>query len=428
MAAMSSALSDGQFVGGRYRVLRKLGSGGMGAVYEVLDTTTNRLRALKVMLPGVAPDADLVERFRREATVAGRVESDHVVEVFDAGFDEALSRAYFVMELLRGEDLGARIARQARLEPADVVECLAQVALGLSRTHAESIVHRDLKPENLFAACRDDGSLRMKILDFGIAKVLTPLSGEAKTTRAFGTPTYMAPEQLDGDGLIDERADLYALGHLAYTLLVGEAYYAREQKAAKNVFAYAQAVRRGAVEPPSMRASVAGVALPRAFDAWFARATHTDPQSRFGSAPQQIAALARALELPAPETGRTDETAGATEAIAVTSSARKAERRGASRIALAIGGALVLLGVIFVVQQRRGLPRASLLERSLPAVQVRAALPAPSTSADLPASMAPPTPASATVPRPVQSGPIRAPRASSAAKPAPPSYDPLDEL
>jgi serine/threonine protein kinase len=296
---MGTALSDGCMVSGRYRVLRRLVSGGMGAVYEVVDSNTNRLRALKVMLADVEPDPDMLLRFQQEAKVAGRVESEHVVEVFDAGRDEDLGCTYLVMELLRGEDLGTRLRRKGKLAPEEALDCLTQVALGLERTHGEGIIHRDLKPENLFATRRDDGSLRMKILDFGIAKVVAEV-GTPRTTRAFGTPIYMAPEQLSGDGLIDQRADLYALGHVAFTLLTGEPYFHAEQVAAKNVFAFAARVQKGAEEPASVRAEARNVTLPSGFDAWFERAAHVNPEERFDSASEQILALASALELPAP--------------------------------------------------------------------------------------------------------------------------------
>jgi serine/threonine-protein kinase len=233
--------------------------------------------------------------------MAGRVESEHVVEVFDAGFDEDIGASYLVMELLRGEDLGARIKRKGRLSQDEALEILTQVALGLSRTHAEGIIHRDLKPENLFATRRDDGSLRMRILDFGIAKVITGLSESARTTRAFGTPLYMAPEQLSGDGLIDERVDLYALAHVAYTLLVGAPYFEREHQSAKNVFAFAQSLASGISEPATERAKAQGVTLPPAFDVWFTRGTHLDPMERFSSAVEQIQVLAEALDAPQPK-------------------------------------------------------------------------------------------------------------------------------
>jgi serine/threonine-protein kinase len=417
---MGTTLSDGSVVGGRYRVVRRLGAGGMGAVYEVLDSNTNRLRALKVLLPGLDPDAEMVARFRQEATVAGRVESEHVVEVFDAGFDPEHACTYLVMELLRGEDLGARVHRSGRLPPQEALDILAQVALGLARTHAEGIVHRDLKPENLFATRRDDGSLRMKILDFGVAKVVSGVGGTPRTTRAFGTPTYMAPEQLTGDGLIDERADLYALGHVAYVLLVGEPYFGPEHKAAKNVFAFAQTVLDGAREPAALRAARAGATLPPAFDAWFARATHKDPNARFRSAQEQILELAAALGLPRPGALESREVEHAptepvpklsiqrTESSAVASAPASPRKSATWFSAIAVVALVIAGGSLLFARSAQPTKTVSRSLQTAAIVHRQAAPPPAVTSAKV--EPAPP-------PRP-------RPRPTATAKP----YDPLDDL
>src|SRR6185436_6317211 len=130
---------------------------------------------------------------------------------------------FLVMELLKGHDLGGLLEKQGSLGPADVVTLFYQAAHALDRTHAVGVVHRDLKFENLFVTYRDDGSPRLKVLDFGVAKVVAQTS--AKTTRSLGTPLYMAPEQIKAAKGIGPRADVYALGHIAYTLLTGEAYW-----------------------------------------------------------------------------------------------------------------------------------------------------------------------------------------------------------
>ena len=291
----AAPLSAGVLVADRYQVVRRLGVGGMGAVYEVIDQQTNRRRALKLMLPAVARDPDLGPRFAQEATVAGRVESDHVVEVFDAGTDGATGSPFLVMELLRGADLASEIARQGALDAEHTVGWLAQLANGLDKVHAEGIVHRDLKPENVFVARRDDGSARLKILDFGIAKVVTG-TGTLRTTRALGTPLFMAPEQLKGDGAIDARADLYSLAHVAYMLLTGVAYWQPEYDASLSVYRFVMKVVDGAPESAVVRAARHGVSLPEAFGAWFAKASATDPEQRFASASAQIVALGEALE------------------------------------------------------------------------------------------------------------------------------------
>jgi eukaryotic-like serine/threonine-protein kinase len=172
--------------GGRYEVVRALSSGGMGAVYEVLHRDTQRKRAMKVLLPHVLANDDMRERFKREGIVTAGIESEHLVEVFDIGVDESTKAPFLVMELLRGEDLGARLSRGERTSPAEVLAIVDQVVRALERTHAAQVVHRDLKPENLFVTRRDDGGLRIKILDFGIAKFMDGISSRVirvRTTR-----------------------------------------------------------------------------------------------------------------------------------------------------------------------------------------------------------------------------------------------------
>src|SRR6185436_10516050 len=134
---------------GRYEVVRCLKAGGMGAVYEVVDAGTRRRRALKTMLPGFVSDPDMRARFHLEATVAANIESEHIVEVFDAGVDEATALPFLVMELLKGRTLAETLEERGRLPPQEVVALLHQAGMALDKTHAEGIVHRDLKPENL---------------------------------------------------------------------------------------------------------------------------------------------------------------------------------------------------------------------------------------------------------------------------------------
>src|SRR5262249_23049706 len=153
----------------------------------------------------------------QEATITGEIESDHIVRVSDAGIEPESSMPFLVMDLLSGEELGSMVSRRGALPPAEVVLYLSQVALALDKTHAAAIVHRDLKPENLFVTTRDDGTPCVKILDFGVAKVAVA-SSLAKQTAVVGTPLYMAPEQIRGSRAVGPKADLYALGHVAYTL------------------------------------------------------------------------------------------------------------------------------------------------------------------------------------------------------------------
>ena len=274
-------------IGGRYRVLRLLGKGGMGAVYEVEHAHTGQHLALKVLTQHSGASA---ERFRREARAASAIQSDHIVRVTDADVAPELGGAPFlVMELLEGAGPGARCGRSGGIPAPEVVDWLRQIARGLDKAHARGIVHRDLKPENLFLTKREDGSPLVKVLDFGIAKIAAE-SSLTQSDAFLGTPGFMAPEQTDSGGPpLTLRADLYALGLIAFKLLTGRAYW--------KSGSLAQILAQILVEPmppPSER----GSSLGAAFDAWFLRATDRDPSKRFGAAGEQVEALAVALGLP----------------------------------------------------------------------------------------------------------------------------------
>ncbi|HEY3494247.1 MAG TPA: serine/threonine-protein kinase [Polyangiaceae bacterium] len=319
-------LSVGAVLRGRYEVLRCIKAGGMGAVYEVLDRETRRRRAMKTMLPSFVSDPDLRARFRLEATVAADVESEHIVEVFDAGVDAETGLPFLVMELLRGESVGQALERRGRIPPGEVVLWLEQVSLALDRTHAAGIVHRDLKPENLFLTARDDGTPRLKVLDFGIAKVVAQ-STNANTTRNLGTPLYMSPEQIRGDGDIGHRADLYSLGQIAFTLLAGRAYWEPESRRAGGIYALLLKVMEGPREPASVRAAGLGANLPPAFDAWFRRATALADHERFESSNELVAGLRGVFGIPPARSGLV---AGGTEPGTTTQDAFSTTLRSSS--------------------------------------------------------------------------------------------------
>ncbi|HEX4334483.1 MAG TPA: serine/threonine-protein kinase, partial [Polyangiaceae bacterium] len=203
-----AALQEGEVFAGRYRIVRELASGGMGAVYEVVHAVTERRCALKVMLSHTVERETLRKRFMQESRLAAQIGSEYIVDVLDAGVDEVTKAPFLVMELLEGEDLGQRLLRLGPLTARETVTYLWNVALALDRTHQAGIVHRDLKASNLFLTRREDGSPFVKVLDFGVAKVL-PLgnSGEQRT-QTVGTPIYMAPEQFRADGRITPATDI----------------------------------------------------------------------------------------------------------------------------------------------------------------------------------------------------------------------------
>jgi serine/threonine-protein kinase len=284
-------LTPGYNFSGRYYISRCIGAGGMGSVYEAVHVETHGRVALKVMLPRLVHRDDMRRRFLQEAQVTARIQSDHIVNVFDAGVDETTGMPFIAMEMLVGEDLDALLTRAGRLQPATVVLLLQQAALALDKTHAMGVVHRDLKPHNLFITRRDDGSPCLKILDFGIAKLIDSTGGSQRT-RSAGTPVYMPPEQVRGEGDIGAAADAYALAHIAYTMLVGRPYWETEA-IELGLGPFIERVFAGPSEAPTARAAREGVALPPGFDAWFMRAAAPNKQMRILPTSQLVAQLAQ---------------------------------------------------------------------------------------------------------------------------------------
>ncbi len=278
----------------RYRVVRRLGAGGMGAVYLVQHVHTDERFALKVLLSAVIKDTNALERFRREARTPARIDSDHVVRVTDADVAPELKGAPFlVMEYLRGEDLDQYLTRMGALPPRDVVGFLRQIARALDKAHALGIVHRDLKPENIFITQREDGTAHVKILDFGIAKFTGGAAHDLVRHTAtspgeiFGTPLYMSPEQARAESAsITRQTDIWALGLIAHRMLTNEEYW----KAETLTGLIAQIVYEP-MKPPSEQ----GTSLGPDYDAWFLECCARDPKARFESAGAAVLALARVL-------------------------------------------------------------------------------------------------------------------------------------
>jgi hypothetical protein len=205
----------------KYLVIRHLSTGGMGAVYEVEHGPLGKRLAAKVLLPELARRPKLLERFRREARAASATGHENIVEVTDLG--QTPQRAPFlVMELLQGRTLGAEL-KQGPIAPERAVHIARQILSALVAAHSHGIVHRDLKPDNVFLIKRGSDNDFVKVLDFGIAKMLDEVDDRELTQagQVVGTPTYMAPEQAKGDKTIDGRADLYAVGSILYRMVTG---------------------------------------------------------------------------------------------------------------------------------------------------------------------------------------------------------------
>jgi formylglycine-generating enzyme required for sulfatase activity/serine/threonine protein kinase len=298
---MTAQLAEGTLVGRDFRVVKPLASGAMGAVHIVEQLSTGKRRAMKVMSAELAQNERARERFVLEARVGAQIDSDHVVEVVTAGIDETTEMPFLVMELLEGDDLGRTVRREGPRPLAEVVEIFRQVGHALGKAHPKGIVHRDLKPENLFMAAsrREGASFTVKILDFGIAKLVAERTHEG--TQPVGTPLFMAPEQTDRRGAIGPGTDVWALGLIAYYLLVGQYYWLGARAGVATL------LREVVIEPlvpasERAREQRAEGALPPGFDAWFARCLDRDPAARFadgGAAARAFVELAGGA--PAPE-------------------------------------------------------------------------------------------------------------------------------
>ena len=211
---------------GNYRIIAKLGEGGMGAVYLAEHPSIGRKVAVKMIRPDFSNDAETLRRFVREARSTATLRHPALVDIMDYGVHEKTGSAYIIMEYLEGESLDACLERQGRLAIVRAAHIARQIALGMAAAHRAGIIHRDLKPGNVHLGVDPDrpGVDVVKVLDFGIAKLANNDTGVGPTTRTdvlLGTPRYMAPEQCRGGGALDHRADIYALGCLFYETLCG---------------------------------------------------------------------------------------------------------------------------------------------------------------------------------------------------------------
>jgi serine/threonine-protein kinase len=275
----------GRTIAGKYKILRVIGRGGMGAVYEAEHLGLGKHVAIKFIMREWATDDIVSNRFAREARAASIVESPHIVTVFDVGTEN--QRPYFVMELLRGEDLGARLKRLHRIPVEEALHVIAQTLRGLARAHEAGIVHRDLKPDNLFLAETEQDPLFVKVVDFGISKIkkadkqTIPLALTSKGT-VLGTPFYMSPEQAQAKEDVDERADLYSVGAILFECLSGRPPHTGNT--------YEQVILSICMtDAPDLRTMAPTTS--EAVCAFVKRALERDKIQRFKSARQMLAAL-----------------------------------------------------------------------------------------------------------------------------------------
>ncbi|MEV6058746.1 serine/threonine-protein kinase [Nocardia asteroides] len=311
-----------------YRIERRLGGGGMGAVYLARHPRLPRHDAVKVLDARLAVEPTFRARFEREADLAARLRHPNIVQIFDRGVDG--DRLWIAMQFVDGLD-AAQLLRQglAVLTPERAVRIVTEAAAGLDYAHRQGLLHRDIKPANLLIARADDGADEVLVTDFGIARSMGETTSLTSAGSVLGTLAYAAPEQLEGDPL-DVRTDVYALGGTLYELLTGFVPYRRDSPAAL--------ISAHLIEPPP-RPSVANPALPPALDAVIARAMAKRPDDRFATCGELAAAAAAALGGTLP---------GTTTALTRTPAVAPSRHRRAKTILLGVGAAAVVAGVTAV--------------------------------------------------------------------------------
>jgi len=434
----TAELSEGQIVAGKYRIEKVLGRGGMGVVVAARHVELEERVAIKFLLPEMLGDEATVARFYREAKSAARIKSEHVARVFDVGRlrDGA---PYMVLEFLDGVDLSAWLANHGALPIGQAVDFVVQACIAVADAHALGIVHRDLKPANLFCVRRSDGQISIKVLDFGISKLLeAPGAGVSltQTSSMMGSPLYMSPEQFRSAKNVDTRTDIWALGAILYELVT-----AKPPFSATTVTELAIKI---AIEPlPSP--TLFTPSLPRGLVDVITTCLEKEPEQRF----RDVAALAQALMPFAPPGTRAgiervasilhgqnahseapraaappSNQAGVRTATGVHWTSPELPRRKSALSRFAIGGALALLGGLLVAGWKlsggaalapAGPELAAHVMSATPAVP----LPSPATTS-LPAASVAAT-AEARVPTPEASAasvPAAPPAAPSAARKA----------
>jgi serine/threonine protein kinase len=282
-SAATGTFTAGELIAGRFLVVRLLGAGGLGEVYEVTDQALGTSVALKILSPSVATDPVMLERFRREIQNARRITHPNVCRVFDLGIHPASDqhRFFVTMEVLAGESLAAHLQPRPALTPAEALPILTQLAAGLQAAHDSGVIHRDLKPANVMLL--PDPARRVVITDFGLAISVDQLDlGLTETWELLGTPEYMAPEQTKR-GSATPATDVYALGLIAFEMLTRRSPFDPEATPLATV------VKRRYEPPKPLRQLRKDV--DAAWEAAIGRCLEADPTRRFQRPADVIAAL-----------------------------------------------------------------------------------------------------------------------------------------
>jgi serine/threonine protein kinase len=286
IAALDRDVPAGEMIG-EYRVETKLGEGGFGAVYRAVQPLIGKQVAIKILSRKLSSDPEMVSRFVAEARAVNKIGSKHIVDIFGFGsMDDG--RQYYVMELLRGATLEDFVKQRGPLPVSEAVQVMRGIARALDAAHVAGIVHRDLKPENVFLVQEEDGVMVPKLLDFGIAKLMSGATGSHKTRTGvpMGTPYYMSPEQCQGKK-VDHKTDVYSFGILAFQVLTGKLPFTGDSFM-QVMFAH--------VSSPAPVPSEHGKGLPAAVDAPILAMLAKEPEARPESCGKAVEAIAHAAQ------------------------------------------------------------------------------------------------------------------------------------
>jgi serine/threonine-protein kinase len=438
----------GQLLDNKYKIVRLLGEGGMGAVYEGENVRIHHRVAIKVMHANVEADNGARERFEREAQAAGRIGSEHICEVYDLG-ELPNGARYMVMEFLAGETLSTRVLKLGRIPPNVMAPLLLQLLDGLEAAHSAGIIHRDLKPDNVFLQRTKSGGDFVKIVDFGVSKFNALSGGSAmsmtRTGAVVGTPYYMSPEQVRGAKLVDHRSDLYSVGVVLFESITGALPFQAET--------FNELMFKIALEAPADPEQLVPGLDPR-FAAIIRKAMARDAPQRFDTAQQFAAAVVEWMQfagialppghpsisqsgsgLQSPLAQSSPGTSPGMPALAATpnpganpaldkttasgssfSKTQTQPKKSGSGAIAAIGiGVVVLAGAgIGVMQMSKGKPAAT-AETKAAAVNVEAP---PAAKASAPPAVAAAAPVETIAPAPAASPLAAAPAPSSAPAPS----------
>lgn len=285
MAEVASSVREGDVLVDRYRVMQRIGKGGMGEVFLAEHVAIGRQVAIKILLANVNEKPDLAKRFLQEARTASKLRHANVVDIIDFGHVDAGQKTpFFVMEYLEGTDLKGVVKAEKILPWSRARDIALQICAGLAVAHAQGFIHRDLKPDNVYLIRDESGKEIVKILDFGIAKIISDEAHDATQTGVLlGTPEYMSPEQAE-DKVLDARSDIYALGVILYRMLVGRVPF--QSKAFMTVLA--KHIQEKPM-PPREAAPEAGITAAQ--EAVILKCLAKKPEERYQSADALAAAL-----------------------------------------------------------------------------------------------------------------------------------------